>query len=272
MSPGCVRATQSRVWSHDALRRGDFSFAEWMEVSSAASRCYSLVFDRAGGESIAVPSPTEHALENWIGEHHWQGAPPHPQVRFDKAVLLKALQRVDWETRRSRHPSISPGDRKVAASRVRDARSHLSSALQAGLRQRLGQILNTAEERTYVHFVARRAVAPGLRVCQSCLLVFSAPRADLCPGCRKSPKRPRTKPWHAAVAPTDAPPPQTRTAFARSESGSRLLLSVSKPRGRATYEGVCQACGKHFDASDARQRYCDGCGSPKARAARARAC
>jgi Zn finger protein HypA/HybF involved in hydrogenase expression len=146
------------------------------------------------------------------------------------------------------------------------------AAVRDGLCARLGRRLETRDEPVLAYLVGRSDPPRGVRACESCRLVFEAPRARYCPTCRHGRPRPLVGGHHETVT-VGGLVSRWHMEVVQHGRSCRLVASlVTAPRKpSAVYTGVCSACGADFAANDARTRLCDACGSPPGRVRRSRA-
>jgi hypothetical protein len=233
----------------------------------------SVLIWHADGGMGDLPAPNEAELDAWIfGGLPIRADELRERVRGERAGAVRKLYRslVIWH-RVERHTAGAREAKKMG----RGIGRNLEQMLGQGLQNRLGQKLNPAEEHVYVYLTARRVRAPGLRVCEICLRVFAAPRAVRCADCRRSPPRPKARPWHEHVQLADrAAGRWQQTQWVENDDGTASLnFSITSSRGprMATYSVTCAGCGEPFQATSAARRYCEPCGTPRARVQRHRA-
>ena len=247
--------------------------AERMARLEDLSKPPSVLIWQPDGCMADLPAPDEAELDAWI----FGGLPIRPdevreRVRGKRAEAVRKLYRslVIWH-RVERHCS---GSREAEKLR-RDIDRTLTRTLTQGLENRLGQKLHPAEEHVFVYLTARGVKASGLRVCELCLLVFPAPRANQCPDCRHSPPRPSPRPWHDHVQLADrAAGRWQQTQWVTNDDGTASFnFSITSSRGPriTTYRGTCIECGEPFEATNAAWRYGERCGTPRGRVRRHRA-
>jgi ribosomal protein L37E len=307
-----VESSDPRLWSHAALRTAELGLHIRGELESPAVRQAVAARDRAdeahhAGDADAehlardaaermarledlskppsvliwqpdgcmadLPAPDEAELDAWI----FGGLPIRPdevreRVRGERAEAVRKLYRsLVIRHRVERHAS----DPRDAEKMRQGIGRNLERMLTQGLENRLGQKLYGSEEHVYVYMTARGVRAPGLRVCEVCLLVFGAPRATRCSDCRHSPPRPSLRPWHDHVQLGDrAAGRWQQTQCVTNDNGTASFnFSVTSSRGPrvTTYRVTCAECGKQFDATSAAWRYCESCGAPDKRVRRHRA-
>jgi hypothetical protein len=212
-----------RCWSWDALRHARLTRKPWPDLVLGSERLVLLLPYKHpvhGLGHLAVSSPTRDDAGRWM---YGRPANPGKEQRVAGQALAVLARSADAET-------AGTGTEKGV---VRADRAALTRLLQLGLHWRSGAYLNGSEEHVFVHLIARGASLGGLRPCELCAIVFSAPRAHRCPACRRRPA-PRVQPWHIALAPGDD--------------------------HRAVYYWLrCQApgCGQEVRTWDPRQRYCE---------------
>ena len=222
----------------------------------------TVMIRQPGGAYAQLPELTLATIAAWLYktphapqtegqlERHLHSAQSE-RCREIQAALIR-----DRRPRNGAHPTATIEDKEATAMR-----QLLTTLLVEGLQQRIGEQLVGPEHALYLHLIARGHNAPGIRVCETCQLVFRATRARQCRRCRKSPSRPRPKPWHHAVYLPD------RRLGGRVESrrmvatGTEVVVSLRRGRGpeKMIYEGRCITCGTKFQAADARRRYCFPC-------------
>lgn len=179
--------------------------------------------------------------------------------------LVAVLSKEEWAclrelARELRRPDL-PSDKRL-----------LSSFLHEGLEARRGSYLTSSQIVVYMHLHARGIPLGSLRVCESCLLVHQAPRANLCRRCTTSPPRPTTRPWHTKLALPDRRPRTTLVSSRPSPNGSLFTLALQSPRlSHMTYTGTCQGCSQEFSDQRGDVAYCDECQLPPSRTRRSRA-
>jgi len=240
----------------------------------------SLTLPDPDGGFIEIPPITRTALATWLYRT------PTGLTEADLDAHLSQAERDELEVSfralaRGYHAALAANDttrdaelRAAARDRARLDRDLLGTMLERGLRQRLDGHLAGSEEWVYVHLSARGVPAPGLRVCERCLLVFAAPRARRCRRCNRSPDRPRLNPRHTRIDLADhAPRPLTTLSVAPTPGGAKLVISASLPRtpSKTTYTGICATCSAPYQAIDGRQRHCTDCAAPAQRTHRSRA-
>ena len=152
-------------------------------------------------------------------------------------------------------------------------RDLLQQALSDGLRDRYSHWLATHELFTYLHLLARGLDPRPFRVCERCLRVHKAPRANTCPDCRKSPPRPNPRPHHEKIFIFGGSP--HRRAYQSLQGPGEISFRVSSQRPPITttllYISTCAQCGHAFPATAANIKYCPSHAATKERTARSRA-
>lgn len=145
--------------------------------------------------------------------------------------------------------------RQMVASDRALAQRRLEAALRWGLSRRVGDCLH-GDENVWMAFAARGFQVPGLRVCEQCAVVFEAPRARRCAGCRKQPVRVHLYPveqggWHSGY--------RVGGRWA-SETFDRVVH----------YSVVCRSCERRFETQHPRRQLCRNCGNTAGRLRRLR--
>jgi hypothetical protein len=230
----------------------------------------------ADGEGLVeLPAVTRSALAAWLYDTPAPITDPQLDALLDtdqRTRLDLAMRAFAGHYRAQR--ALDEGCNAAGAAETR-FRLALSAVLEAGLRRRLdgGRVIGP-ERAVYLHLIARGFTSSALRVCASCARVFRTSRARTCASCRRSPMRPKRREWHQAVHAGDRSAfKKTSTAAIQNRDGSAtIVMTVASPRTRArtVYVAACVECGRSFEASDARVRYCSDCASGKARTARSR--
>jgi len=263
------------ILAKQALDKSEVLFAAVEDPGAPPSLC--LPDGDCGEISIAAPGLSDLAV--WVWELHTGPAEQDVSAalpadrRHALASLRRALAELPRSDRLAELPTLSAAQRRAFARRAQQARRTLQKALDRGLERRLGQHLTPTEEKVYLHLAGRDLDAPGVRVCEDCLLVFEALSAKRCPRCRHSPARAKPKPWHTAVYLGDrSPAHQTKMSVLPTAAGAALAISITRRRGTSTplYECPCRSCGEPIRAADASQIYCADCSMPAARTARSR--
>jgi hypothetical protein len=249
-----------------------------LRAAEDTRRLPAVVVPHGGGYEEVRP-PTRHDLAAWLFDL--------PAVlgaqTMDTSRAAEESERVTaagmalfafHATDRDRTEQIRAGyaDPETVAC-ADDARASLQLLLSQGLQARLGTYLGGASLRVYNYLAASGIHARGVRVCESCTIVFSAPRARRCRACSRSPIRISPHPWHLAIQPgRGGPVTQTVVRLGRTDAGATLRIDTSWSR-RPTmtmYVVACKTCDAVFQATDARSRHCPTGATPTARAARSR--
>jgi hypothetical protein len=267
------RADEARSAGDPDAEQLERDAAERMARLEDLSKPPSVLLWHADGGMGDLRAPDEAELDAWL----FGGLPIRPdevrgRVRGKRAQSVRKLYEslVIWH-RVERHTS---GPQEAEKTR-RDIGRNLERMLTQGLENRLGQKLRPSEEHVYIYLTARGVKAPGLRVCEVCLLVFGAPRATRCPDCRHSPPRPSLRPWHDRVQLGDrAAGRWQQTQWVTNDDGTASYnFSITRSRRPrvTTYSVTCADCGEQFAATSAAWRYCERCGAPNKRVRRHRA-
>jgi predicted RNA-binding Zn-ribbon protein involved in translation (DUF1610 family) len=152
--------------------------------------------------------------------------------------------------------------RKQMTKRRLDLMSDLRGVMADVLSRNKGDVV--PDPVVYATFVSRRIEVSGLRVCESCQIIFATRAnrpASLCPTCRRHLPRYRHFPvveggWHIRAR---LGPPAHR--FVNGQPGQAR---------RAFYTAICSSCERQFESNDARRHLCRNCGGPAGRVRRGR--
>jgi hypothetical protein len=223
-------------WSGSALR--EVSLARWMHGISG-SFCFMASSDSRTCRERELQAEEARAAYAKLAEFDWMG--------LDFRL---------W-------PSAgSPTERKQRAARRSCLEQELRKIMDEGLRRSEEEVVPESE--VYAAFVARRIEVEGLRVCESCQIVFPT-RVNrpgrLCLTCRRHQPRYRCYPlieggWHVQAR---LGPPAHHFLYGRP----------GEPR-KAFYVAICSACGVRFESNHASQRLCRNCGGTSGRVRRRR--
>jgi hypothetical protein len=231
-------------------------------------------FSPEHGEGWSASTLREVNFARWI--HGIPGSfcfivSPNPLTRHDRelqaddarAVYAK-LAEFDWMALDFRlWPSAgTPADRKQRAARRSELEQELRGIMGEGLRRCEGEVV--PEPEVYATFVSRGIEVAGLRVCESCQIVFRTrvqSPGRLCLTCRAHPPRYRffalvDGGWHVHAR---LGPPAHHFLHGRP----------GQPR-KAFYIAICTECAVRFESSHASQRLCRNCGGPSGRVRRRR--
>jgi hypothetical protein len=196
------------------------------------------------------------------------GDPPRRREREVQAAeaeeVYAKLAEFDWS---GLEFQLRPTAGTAADRRRRTAR-------RLGLKEELGEVMSDVlraaegepvpDSQVYAAFVSRRIEVHGLRVCESCQVVFPTRvkgPARLCRICRRPPPRYRFYAfadggWHVNAR---LGPPAHH--FLHGHPG--------QPR-KAIYLAICSECERRFESSHANRRLCRNCGGRSGRVRRSR--
>jgi hypothetical protein len=259
--------------ANDAERakgRGDLVTADrlaeraelWGRQLDDQTRPANILIEDADGGCAQLPPLTLATIAAWL-----YGTP----AALDSDVVAQLLQPSALEQCRDVLKRIVNLDHSTRAMPSSSGKNDdiLSAALQLGLERHEGERLVGAQLTPYLHLLCRGYQPTRLRVCERCQLVHHAARARTCKQCRKSPRRLKPKPWHIGVAVGASASGRTAAIFRHNNSVMGSLTHDRRPP-KTIYIGLC-VCGNRFQSTRANTRHCKDCGSPRARAARARA-
>jgi hypothetical protein len=249
--------------AHDLRAEGRLLPAERLAARAEAQRRHAdaqqqhvtLLVSLGAGEQIQLPALNLNDAAAWL--YH---TPPALQV-----LALTTLITADQVG--SAEELLDRIDEALLSDQTGD--TYLQQLLDAGLQSRLGKNLTTFEERVFRYLLATGTSPSTTSVCETCALVVNAPRSRQCLPCRRSPPRPKPRPWHRRITITTGRRAPVLHALTVGAGGAWVTNRRLPPTPRVIYHVVC-ACGQPFTTNDARQRYCAQCGKPSARTARHR--
>lgn len=230
---------------------------------------YLPTFNAEFGEGLReVRAPKVEDLARWVSRSYIPLSAQRRSERFARDAELQqrtsslgnALCRFDTLRTELRRPSVR---RAPLEAQLEARRAVLSCHLKHGLSLRVGREVEWREQLVYLHLVARRAEADGLRLCEQCGVVFAGrAHAVRCPasflwqgnvfearGCQKRPARIPLRPV--------------------VEGGHHLSYWIGRDL-KPGYTARCTDCGRGFDSSSAVQQLCRNCGGTSGRVRRLR--
>jgi hypothetical protein len=267
-----LRAQRRHRSADDVERQTD----ELLRTAEDPNALPTFVLNESGEEYTTLPTPSRGDFAFWcfgtpsgFPDAVWRALlQPGQEAEIERARQhLVRFHRIDRERKRQTQNGYVDPD---TTRQLRAARTAVTTLLDLGLQLRLDARLLGADLTTYNYIAASGVQSNQFRACEDCLHVFRGHRARRC---RRAPNRVSPRPWHSDIRPGDrASGKRTTIATTNRDGSSTLAVTINHRAGshKTLYHGNCNACGREYESTDARSRYCSTCASGAARTTRSR--